>query len=375
MVRDSRSVHRTACYVAHWASALGLACSGCSSSALAPRSTASPGNDAGASSPNTDPASIWSTSPTGDDTTCTDGRSVELGVKFKSTTPGQVIGVRFYKGAGNGGTHTATLWDASTRQRLSDTVPFENETTAGWQSVLFPVPVDIAAERTYVASYHAPNGHYAFTAGGLDNATNAPPLQSIAGTIDPNGVFSLGATSQFPDQCFGNANYWVDVLFAAGATFTIWPPSATPAAAAVTDDRSLELGVKFRSDIDGRVTGVRYYKGPTNTDTHTATLWTDSRSILATSTFSNETADGWQTAKFTEPVGIVAGRTYVASYHTLHGHYAFDQGALADGQDAGPLHALPGITSGGNGVYALDGDPSWASFNDSNYWVDVIFVP
>jgi hypothetical protein len=337
-----------------------------------------PPGDASAGLPIIDSKSVslWSTSPVESDTTSTDARSVELGLKFRSAIEGRVLGIRFYKGAGNEGVHTATLWDASTHARLSDTVPFTQETVSGWQSVLFPVPIDIVADRTYVASYHAPNGHYAFTAGGLDSAVVAPPLTSVAGALDPNGVFSLGTTTQFPDQCFGNANYWVDVLFATGTSpNTLWPADATPAAADVTDDRSLELGVKFRSDIDGQVTGIRFYKGATNTGTHTASLWDDSRTMLASATFANETAEGWQTVTLPQPTDIVAGRTYVASYHAPNGHYAFDSGGLSTGRDNGYLHALAGPTSGGNGVYALDGASAWSSYYDSNYWVDLVFTP
>jgi hypothetical protein len=375
MVRAPRPIGRSFPHLPKLPAAVWLALCACTSKPLEPKITVAPENDAAVSVGNTQPVSIWSTSPMGADTTSTDERSVELGIKFKSSVAGQIVGVRFYKGAGNDGIHTATLWDATTRERLSDTVPFISETAAGWQTALFPLPVNIAAEHVYVASYHAPKGHYAFTAAGLDSGVDAAPLQALAGAADPNGVFSLGSTSQFPDQCFGNANYWVDVLFTTGATFTIWPAAATPASATVTDDRSLELGVRFRTDIDGRVAGVRFYKGATNTDVHTGTLWTEGRSIMATATFLNETAEGWQTVKFAEPVSILAGRTYVASYHTLHGHYAFDSGGLAAGRDSGYLHALASVGAGGNGVYALDGESTWSSFNDSNYWVDVVFSP
>ena len=34
-------------------------------------------------------------------------------MKFQSSVPGWVAGVRFYKGAGNDGTHTGSLWTAS----------------------------------------------------------------------------------------------------------------------------------------------------------------------------------------------------------------------------------------------------------------------
>jgi hypothetical protein len=39
------------------------------------------------------------------------------------------------------------------------------------------------------------------------------------------------------------------------------------------------------------------------------------REQLATGTFQNETASGWQLMMFSAPVPIVANTTYVASYH------------------------------------------------------------
>jgi len=41
---------------------------------------------------------------------------------------------------------------------------------------------------------------------------------------------------------------------------TIWAPSAAPTLADSGDPSSTELGVKFRSDSNGYVTGVRFYK-------------------------------------------------------------------------------------------------------------------
>ena len=45
---------------------------------------------------------------------------------------------------------------------------------------------------------------------------------------------------------------------------------------------------------------------------------------LATATFTNETATGWQQANFASPVAVTAGTTYVASYLAPNGHYASD---------------------------------------------------
>jgi hypothetical protein len=87
------------------------------------------------------------------------------------------------------------------------------------------------------------------------------------------------------------------------------------------------LGVKFRADVSGFITGIRYYKSPTNTGTHVGSLWTSTGTRLAQVTFTNETASGWQQVNFTSPVAISAGTTYVASYHTTTGHYARSSGA------------------------------------------------
>ena len=56
---------------------------------------------------------------------------------------------------------------------------------------------------------------------------------------------------------------------------SIWDPaSAVPAIADAGDGNAVELGVKFRADADGFITGVRYYKSAANTGTHVANLWT-----------------------------------------------------------------------------------------------------
>ncbi len=44
--------------------------------------------------------------------------------------------------------------------------------------------------------------------------------------------------------------------------------------------------MKFTSDIAGLVTGVRFYKAPTNTGTHIGSLWSATGTLLATATFS-----------------------------------------------------------------------------------------
>ncbi len=145
-----------------------------------------------------------------------DTSPVELGVKFRSSFPGSVTGIRFYKGPGNTGTHIGTLWSAG-GAKLADAT-FAGESGSGWQTVLFASPVAISADTTYVASYFAPSGHYSLTGSGLSSAVANGPLSALSNGTSANGVYAYGSSSSFPQGSFGASNYFVDVLFApAGA--------------------------------------------------------------------------------------------------------------------------------------------------------------
>src|SRR5215813_775487 len=138
----------------------------------------------------------------------------------------------------------------------------------------------------------------------------------------------------------------------ASAQSTIWSSSTVPAVADSGADSSVELGVKFISDVGGTVTGIRFYKSAANTGTHTGALWTSAGSMLASATFTGETASGWQQVNLTTPVSINANTVYLVSYHCSGGHYAADTNYFSSsGVDNPPLHALANGVSGANGIY------------------------
>ncbi len=158
---------------------------------------------------------------------------------------------------------------------------------------------------------------------------------------------------------------------------TGWNASSVPTNPQVSDPNAVELGVKFRVDVDGYVTGVRFYKGSGNTGTHIGNLWTQGGTRLATATFTGETASGWQQVNFAAPVAVTANTVYVASYHAPAGNYAGDNGYFAtSGVDNGPVHLLRDGVAGGNGVYQYGGTSAFPSstYNATNYWVDVVFT-
>ena len=135
-------------------------------------------------------------------------RSVKLGVAFKADSPGNITGIRFYKAAQNGGTHTIALWKADGTQLATTTV--DNESTSGWQQASFNAPVAITTSTTYIASYTAPNGRYSYTSGGLASPIVRSPLRSVS-----NGgryIYGTGAPTEhilgqlLGGSCFTNTS-------------------------------------------------------------------------------------------------------------------------------------------------------------------------
>jgi hypothetical protein len=149
-----------------------------------------------------------------------------------------------------------------------------------------------------------------------------------------------------------------------------------PENASEKDPNPVELGVKFSSDTAGYITGIDFYKGDLNNGTHVAHLWSSTGTLLASATFTNETATGWQRVEFSSPVLIAANTTYVASYFAPNGGYADDTGYFASNYDNAPLHAPAESSSGGNGVYTYGSSGGFptSAYEASNYWVTPVFV-
>jgi len=158
---------------------------------------------------------------------------------------------------------------------------------------------------------------------------------------------------------------------------TIWPAAAAPAVVSDNDPAAVTIGTKFRSDQNGYITAIRFYKGPNNTGTHVGALWTASGQQLATVTFGNETASGWQQANFSTPVAITANTVYVVGYHAPNGQYSGDDDYFQlTGVNNPPLHALRNGESGANGVYIYGSAIAFPTqtYRSENYWVDVVFT-
>ena len=237
------------------------------------------------------------------------------------------------------------------------------------------------AQATLTFTAPASNGGSAITGytvtsspGGISANGAASPITVTGLTNGTAYTFTVTATNTAgtgPASAPSNS-----VTFVPPAASSIWPATAAPLMTDIGPDKAVELGVKFRSDSNGYITGIRFYKARTNTGTHVGNLWTSSGKLLAKATFTNETASGWQQVNFSTPVAITANTVYVASYHTNVGHYSDDQNFFASaGVDNPPLHALKNGVSGANGVYLYSNSSGFPnnSYKTSNYWVDVAF--
>jgi hypothetical protein len=157
---------------------------------------------------------------------------------------------------------------------------------------------------------------------------------------------------------------------------SLFSPTDVPANATWNDPNPVEMGVKFQTSSPGAVTGIRFYKGSQNVGTHAGHLWSSSGKLLATATFTNESASGWQQVNLPSSVALTPGTTYIVSYHT-NGFYSADPSFFNDAVTTGPLTAPSSSPSAGNGVYAYgtSGTFPGSTYNSTNYWVDLAFLP
>ncbi|MDF2388987.1 DUF4082 domain-containing protein, partial [Nostoc ellipsosporum NOK] len=303
-----------------------------------------------------------------------------------SYTAQAIKGIEYALFPGDTGSYIATYIQDTTPPTVTTTTPSSNATgvstvttiTATFSEAINPTSINSSSLEL------RNQGNTLITANvTYDEATRTAtltPTSPLAISTTYNLTIIGGAINPRVVDLAGNAlanNFTFSFTTASTPPpLSIWNNSQTPTNPSISDPNAVELGVKFRSDIDGFITGVRFYKGSGNTGTHIGNLWSSDGTQLATATFSNETASGWQQVNFSSPVAISANTVYVASYHTSVGNYAADSGFFAGaGVDNPPLHLLRDGESGGNGVYNY-GASSFPNntFQASNYWVDVVFV-
>lgn len=308
-----------------------------------------------------------------------DGLALEVGVKFRSTTPGDIAGIKFYRSARDTGADIVDLW--SSTGTLLATGTYTGSGT-GWQTVTLSAPYSIAANTTYVVSYHSTGG-YAATGGYFTTAHTSGVLSALSDTAGGgNGVYVYGA-SAFPTQTYGAANYWVDVVFTTGAnvvpvanadSFTTGQNTALAIAAAQllgndTDANSDTLVVISATSGSG---GTASFSSVTNTVTFTPT-----NGYIGPASFTYTISDGrGGTATATVNVDVTVPNTPpVANSES----FTATQNApltitlaqlLQNDSDAnGDTLTVTGVTSGSGGTVTLDSQAGTVTFLPSAGYV------
>jgi len=123
-----------------------------------------------------------------------------------------VSAIRFFKGAGNNGTHIGLLYSSNGTLLARTSAGFE--TASGWQQLDFSASVTIAPNTTYIAALFTTSG-FAFTPNYFaQSGVSSGSLQALQSGVDGgNGVYQYGSTPAFPTATFQAGNYWVDLVF------------------------------------------------------------------------------------------------------------------------------------------------------------------
>jgi len=188
---------------------------------------------------------------------------LELGMKFKSILPGNITKFRYYKVAGETGTHTGRLWSAG--GTLLKSAVFSSETDTGWQTVTLDTPFHIDSNVVYVVSVNSVS-KYAATNNAFAVAITNGPLSSIAGN---NGVYVYSPGS-FPTQSYENTNYFRDIEFVP-ANDDPSPPSA-PASLTASNITGNSATLNWSASTDNiGVTGYEVFRNGTLVNTVTTT--------------------------------------------------------------------------------------------------------
>ncbi len=264
-----------------------------------------------------------------------------------------------------------------TTTAVTVTVTSVADPTKSASAVITVVPAVAVAISPATASLLS-GGQQQFTATVSNTSNTAVTWSASAGVITAAGLFTAPTVSSATNVTV-TATSQADSAKKAVAAVTVNPTTTptnytvlgtrVPATPDPGSDNQVNLGMQFYSDVAGQITAIRFYKSAANTGVHTGTLWTSTGAQLATVTFANETASGWQTQALPTPVAITAGTTYVVSYHCINGHYSADNYFFTSVFDNAPLH-VP--ANGGVYAYGTTSVYPTGSWRSRNYYVDVV---
>lgn len=169
-----------------------------------------------------------------------DATGLSLGTTFRFALAGVVKGIRYYTHTNlTGGTYTGGLYSVDTQDGGTDpgtgtgtsmaSATFGTLTADSWNTVLFGIPVAVAANTPYRAVGYSSVGRYV-TGGTLfssdatnGNITAIADHSSYAGKTIFNGTYNYATGISYPNDTFNATAYFIDVIYEANAV-TLYPP-------------------------------------------------------------------------------------------------------------------------------------------------------
>lgn len=128
-----------------------------------------------------------------------------------------------------------------------------------------------------------------------------------------------------------------------------------------------ELGLRFKSDVGGKITAFRFYKSSKESGAHVGKLYSSSGALLMKMNFMVESASGWQEIQLAQPLDILANTEYVISVNSGNSYYVATNNGFKRPVAHGHLKSVAG-------VYGSVGSMPSKKYAASNYFRDVKFI-
>lgn len=245
-----------------------------------------------------------------------------------------------------------------------------------------PPPVTVTINPPSAALLVNATQQFTATVTGSTNTAVTWAATVSCGVINATGLYTAPSTAQ---TCLVTATSQADATVVASANVTVSaiivpPPTGQtlfttqiPALTGNSDGSNVnyELGAKFQSNASGQIIAIRFWKDAKESGTHTGHIWSSTGTLLSTVVFAGETASGWQRQALSTPLNILVGTTYTVSVNTGSTFYVATNNGFASQIVSGNLSSV----IGGNGTYGSVGAFPTNTYQSSNYFRDIVFVP
>jgi hypothetical protein len=214
------------------------------------------------------------------------------------------------------------------------------------------------------------------------SSAGAATAITLSGSNFDSGVIGYvtladGATTRdyAPSGTPSATQFVIDVPAAdTSVSYSVFGTYVMPTVSAI--DNTQEWGAWFYCTASANILALMYWKQTGQTGTQIGNLWDANGNLLATVTFTNQTASGWQTQYLSTPIALTPNAYYCASYS---GDVSYANNWFSQDYSSGPLtfpsdaHADAAGQSG-NGAYNNNAKGQFPNKSSQQLWpyIDVL---